>query len=711
MNGALPRIKTILIAHVWATATVALLGTALRASDATREWGNDAWLLRTDLASGALVRIEHRADPQHMNWLRDAGYWKNRQWVTDAASGADQRGGQWGLVETAHTGALHVARTTQVGENAWEATYVTANLTVTVRRQLDADGGLTERYTFKNTSSLALDFPVGSVAIAAPFFDQYPDAQSSLTARCHAHLWMGGHSAWINASRMDGRAPGLGLVITEGGLSNYSQRGGTNGDRGTFLLHPAAMRLGSGKSQSIAWKLFWHDGWDDFFAKLQAQDRFVRLDARRLVEEVGTPLEITAEAKHPLDKATLTANGKPVEVTRQGNTLRATVPTPTPGEVKIELRDGDHLTWLNANVVPRIDDLIGARVRFILKNQQRNRAGDPLDGAYLAYDNETNTQVYSRTNDHNAARERLGMGVLGALYLPLCTDPVFKAELQASLARYSAFLAREIEDERGTVYNEIGRRGTDRLYNWPWVAHFHLALYQATGDTAPLDRMVRVCRDYYARGGDKFYVIGLPVTDILAALAKAGLTADREELLTRFRQHADHFLATGLNYPKSEVNFEQAIVAPAVQLLLEVYLATRDERYLEGARLQLRVLEAFCGRQPDHRLRGVAIRHWDDYWFGKLRTYGDTMPHYWSTLNGLVDAYFARATGEQAYFERARTTLFGNLSLFAPDGRASAAHLNPLFADGKPGTRNDPWANDQDWALVNLLIVRQLSAP
>jgi hypothetical protein len=26
------------------------------------------------------------------------------------------------------------------------------------------------------------------------------------------------------------------------------------------------------------------------------------------------------------------------------------------------------------------------------------------------------------------------------------------------------------------------------------------------------------------------------------------------------------------------------------------------------------------------------------------------------------------------------------------------------------GNRNDPWANDQDWALVNLLMVRQIES-
>jgi hypothetical protein len=28
--------------------------------------------------------------------------------------------------------------------------------------------------------------------------------------------------------------------------------------------------------------------------------------------------------------------------------------------------------------------------------------------------------------------------------------------------------------------------------------------------------------------------------------------------------------------------------------------------------------------------------------------------------------------------------------------------------DGQPAARNDPWANDQDWVLVHLLMLREL---
>jgi hypothetical protein len=164
-----------------------------------------------------------------------------------------------------------------------------------------------------------------------------------------------------------------------------------------------------------------------------------------------------------------------------------------------------------------------------------------------------------------------------------------------------------------------------------------------------------------------------------------------------------------LDYPRAEVNYEQSIVGPAVQLLAELYLATGENRYLEGAKMQMPLLEAFAGRQPDSRLYEISIRHWDDFWFGKHRVYGDTMPHYWSAINALAFAYYGIATKDAEWLQRADAVVKGNLSLFTPDGAGSAAHLHAFATNGQRGERNDPWANDQDWALVYLLMMRALS--
>lgn len=141
-------------------------------------------------------------------------------------------------------------------------------------------------------------------------------------------------------------------------------------------------------------------------------------------------------------------------------------------------------------------------------------------------------------------------------------------------------------------------------------------------------------------------------------------------------------------------------MAPAADVLLQTYRVTGDGALLEAARAQLHVLEQFNGFQPDHHLNEVAIRHWDGYWFGKRRRYGDTFPHYWSGLTGNVFAAYAAATGDGDYARRAEDSHRGVLPLIHDDGTASCAHLFPLTVNGEPGGYDDPYANDQDWALV-----------
>ncbi|MFT4176153.1 MAG: hypothetical protein QM627_05815 [Luteolibacter sp.] len=682
-------------------------------SSSVISWGTSDWHLRIDPATGALVDIENKNDLHRMDWLRTAGRWERRNWKSDASDSARTLDGQWGLVSTDFTGLLHVAKVSRLSEKSWEAVYTSAALTVTVRREINAMNELVETYTFANTGVVALDFPVGSVSIAAPFFDQYPDSRESLDRRCHAHIWTGGSSSWVNAMRMGTEAPHLGLVVTQGSLEAYSQHGGHFNDRGVFLLHPGAMTIARGESASFSWKLFWHEGWDDFFKKLAKEPEFVRLTAKNYVVTTGQPLEITAESTTSLDSAKVSANGKPIEAKIVNGRLEAIIPTTTPGDLLVSVEQNGRSSLLRAFVTPTSFDLIESRLKFIIRKQQRNTPGHPLDGAYLAYDNETGEQVYTPAHsDHNAGRERVGMGVLGALYLPHCRDADFKAELTESLSRYSDFLSRELEGDDGVVYEELGYKRSGRIYNFIWVAHFRLAMYRATGDRQQLDRFVRVMRAYYAtKKGFHFYPIGIPAYDGLKALADAGLTDEHEELLANLKKHADQFVENGRNYPRSEVNYEQSIVAPAVQLMSEMYVITGDPRYLEGARQQMPLLENFAGKQPDARLNEISIRHWDDYWFGKIRAYGDTIPHYWSTINALAYAYYGIGTKDSTWLQRADAVVKGNLPLFTPEGTGSAAYLNALTTNGKQGQRNDPWANDQDWALVNLLMIRALSTP
>lgn len=513
--------------------------------------------------------------------------------------------------------------------------------------------------------------------------------------------------------RMGNAPPHLGLVVEEGELDSYSQQGGTLSERGTFLIHPGHMKIRPGGSVAFSWRLFWHTGWVDFFQRLKKSPHFVRLQARDYVVFPGENLEIDAELHGPSDSARLLVNGVEHSFQLRDEHLHATIAATTPGDIRIVVENEGRESRLNAYVSPPLEEVVDARVRFIVKNQQRNAQGDLLDGAYLAFDNETQEQIFNADfADHNAGRERIAMGVLGAVYLPLCRDAAFVQELRSSLFRYAEFLKRELEDEDGEVYERLGRRQRERLYNYPWAAHFHLALYKATKNEAELARFVKIMRAYYQHPeGARFYAIGIPAEEGIRTLRDAGRTAEAEELMVNLRKHAEYFLERGSDYTRSEVNFEQAIVAPAAQLLAEMYDITAEEKYLIGLKRQLPLLEAFAGMQPDSRLHEIAIRHWDDYWFGKLAVYGDTMPHYWSTLNAMVYAYYGKRIGKAEWIHRAETVLRGNLSLFGTDGSASAAHLYFRETNGSPGLRNDPWANDQDWALVNFLHVREMIQP
>ena len=82
-----------------------------------------------------------------------------------------------------------------------------------------------------------------------------------------------------------------------------------------------------------------------------------------------------------------------------------------------------------------------------------------------------------------------------------------------------------------------------------------------------------------------------------------------------------------MNYPPHEVRFEQTIATPAVAIPAAFYAnIDPDPGILRDIAPQIDLLERFSGDQPDHRLNEIPIRHWDEYWFGKRRLFGDTFP-------------------------------------------------------------------------------------
>lgn len=110
---------------------------------------------------------------------------------------------------------------------------------------------------------------------------------------------------------------------------------------------------------------------------------------------------------------------------------------------------------------------------------------------------------------------------------------------------------------------------------------------------------------------------------------------------------------------------------------------------------------------PDIHLHEVAIRHWDGFWFGKRKRFGDTFPHYWSSLTGSIFSEYAKITTDsqerEKYSKKAENSLRGTLSMFLPDGSATCAYIYPVTVNGMRGKFADPYANDQDWGMYYAL--------
>ena len=351
------------------------------------------------------------------------------------------------------------------------------------------------------------------------------------------------------------------------------------------------------------------------------------------------------------------------------------------------------------------------RIRFILEHQQMNDKNDPRYGAFMVYDNEGDSILTNYTrSDLDEGRERVGMGILLAEYCRQHPDD----SIQKALIRYATFIREKLQQKDYTTTSSVSRKVKNRGYNYAWVADFYFRMYLLTGNRQYALDGYGTMQALYRHFGHGFYCIDYPVTTGLKALEMAGLNSERDTLLNGFRQTADIFVKNGLDFPKFEVNYEQSIIAPAVQFLFEVYLATGEDRYFESAERMLPAMGALNGTQPSYRMHHIAIRHWDGYWFGKRQTYGDVFPHYWSCITAAAYYFFNKAwpvyykeKGSTPFLVRAKDIVRNNLSLFSEDGRATCAFVMPRRVNGEPAHYADAYANDQDWALLFYLIVNQ----
>lgn len=586
------------------------------------------------------------------------------------------------------------------GEHEWGEVISLAGITCNKEQYKKEDGLVREKYTFTNTTDFDIFIKSGDLGIYTPFSDKYESSNVCMTNRCHTHIWCGLNSTYIMALRMGGEAPHLGLILTEGSIETYSVTRDikkSSNDRGDFILHPAPIHLSPNESFTIEWDLFWHEGKEDFQNIISNYKNYIIVNANRYTLYKGERVDLTISA-HSTKNITIICNNKSVDfIRRDENSIQINYVANDIGEHNYHINIDGYKTKASIIVLPTLNEFAKSRCHFIASKQQFFTANSPLDGAYLIYDNEENRMFYNHKNDYNGGRERIGMGILIAKYLQINTDKL----LMDSLNRYIDYVCRELFDSNtGMVFNDI-KHNNDwfRLYNFPWMTVFFIELFKLTNKKEYLYNGVKAMNSYYKHGGLSFYPIELPMYEIFTLLRKDEEYTIAEQLMVHFREHTDFIIRTGTSYPSSEVNYEQSIVAPAANCLLQMYQITGEHTYLEEAKKQLDILDLFNGMAPDYHLYETAIRHWDGYWFGKYRLFGDTFPHYWSALTGNAFYEYYKITKEETYFEKAIHSIRGTLNLIMPDGSASCARIYPLTVNGERANLYDPWANDQDWGL------------
>ena len=598
----------------------------------------------------------------------------------------------------------------EINHEGTEVVYREGCVSIRVSR-IFTDEGLTEIYTLSNEGKEPIS--LYDIGIYTPFNDNYPGAEECIRARTNVQVWNGESAAYVNALRMGGFAPHLGLVLTEGAIKSYEiwERGAQKGNsqyRGVLALNLPDLYLKSGNSYSVAWNLFSHNGNEDFKQNLLKQGSTL-VSSDKYVYQKGETARVVMQTALPLENCTARLNGVPVPVSRMNGRYVVETQLMQPGEVRVDFFYGNgKQTHADLLVISSEKALLEKRVDFIRTHQQMNRQDDPRFGAYMIYDNEGDSIYLNDTPncnpvDRDEGAERVGMGVLLAKQYRLTKNDALKE----SLLKYARFLREKLQTDDYVTYSSVDQTNRNRGYNYMWVADFYFQMYQATGDRNFAVDGYQTLQAMFRQFGYGFYAIGIPVLVGLESLEAAGMKKEYNKLLADFKKTGDVFVQNGLNYPKFEVNYEQSIVAPAVQFLSQLYLVTKEQKYLDEVKRQIPVVEAFNGFQPSYHLNEVAVRHWDGYWFGKREMFGDTFPHYWSTVTAAVYYYYALCTGDRSYQERAENIVRNNLCLFFEDGKASCAYLYPYKIDGVKGQFYDPYANDQDWALVYYLLVNE----
>ncbi|MEU6352489.1 hypothetical protein ABZ896_24720 [Streptomyces sp. NPDC047072] len=642
-----------------------------------------------DPVTGAPVRFTDDRSPAR-RWLLDTDVtpWHSveHQWGSGHLV-TDRGGARW-----------HTPARLSVTEGAVETLHpLLDGVRLTVRRAV-RDDVLSERYTVTNHGEEPL--AVTGLGIQIPFADLYDSAEHSLDHAVHAHLFTGGTWAWVLAQPMSGEGRSLGLIVREGAVRAYSVESrnlrSNSHVRGHLVLsvtdharNPEAfggqpvLRLAPGESTSVEWELGWYASVDDFLTATRPPAVFSGYAA-----EIGEPLVVAAaevSSPDPDVKVERVADGRfRVHGSRHGG-RHLDIGAGARTEVLFHLP---------------LEEVVRRRAAYVARHQRAVERPGLLAHAFVPVDTRTGlTQSTNGWPDWTDGAERIAMPLLlqaataHGLADPELTEPL--------LDGWSRFARHHLLDE--TCAPRRGSQdGQTRLYDTPWLARFFHDRHRAHGTGDDLDLAARVLERSFELGGSGHLSIGLSPTTlaVCGSLDATGQSGRADALRGQLVDSAEQFVRMGRRLPAHEVNYEQSIVAPLIDLLADAHRLTGDAVFLDAVAERLPWLLAFGGPQPHARLHGIAIRHWDGFWFGADRLWGDVFPHYWSALTAVTLRRLPAALRTAATDRLAETVLRANLANFREDGSATCAFVMPSTVDGRAAHTADPLANDQDWHLV-----------
>ncbi len=683
-----------------------------------------------DESTGAVSSMKLDNDPNkgnadlELNWVNGS---KNT-----SGNGVDFGDTTWGMGPLYNS---YSPTALSITETKSEAQFDADGTRVQIIRELADDSrALEETYTFTNTSEEEQTYEEGELGIYVPFNDLYEESRLSTERRCNTHIWAGKDYSYIYAVRMGGNGPHVGLALTQGSMESYGQVGyarSNSNDRGKFIFNNAAMTLEPDESYTVAWRVFVHDGEQDFYQKLDELQDFVRLEADCYTKESEKKeaFSITAVSSVSLEGASLRARkvgyrnkadvsefpesdayspvyGEAVDIPAQidGNSLAAEFRPEEVGEYVVELATAEGKQAVaKLNYVSSQDSLLKNRAVYILDHQQMLDASDAdRYGGFFPYNTESGELELNNTSyDHSGARERLSMPIMLALYYQLTEDGALKERIKQSLELFWEYAKREIiNTETGQCFDTINYGGGTREYNSPNYAWMCMEMYTVTGNEECVDVMMQILRylrDTYGRR--TAYIINMNMVENLGFLYQLGRYEDYKELYKYYVQCGDWIVEDLPNYPSLEVKYEQSIVSPTVENIAAVYYLTGDEKYKDAVEVHYRRMLSLEGNQPSYFQHKMGIRHWDDYWFGTDdNTCGDTL-HYWSALDARALKMYDRCMGTD-HTGDIKNIYANNLANIAEDGRGFCAYLIARQNNNIRGERYNKLANDQDYALA-----------